>query len=528
MKLDEIAAPLQIPPLGRTAPMTLASVTTTAPEPEAANRLWLAVHLPRFTLDMATRGNAERKACVLVDGEGARQRISLANAEAVRLGIRVGMPLAAAHALGEVLAFMRVPAAEERAMEQLCDWAYQFTPLVAPVAPNGLLMEIRGSLGLFGGLSGLVARLRRELRQLGFQTIAFGTAPTPTAAIWLARARQSAAVESLATLPAALSQVSLEVLDLPAKLQQDFCGIGVRTIGECLRLPRDSLARRFTPDLLLSLDRALGRAPDPRAAFVPRQRFASRIDLLWEIHHAQGLALAMERLLNELTGVLRAQASVSRHLLWQLHHADGSVTQHPIGLLEPSREALHLLRVSREYFLRQQLHAPVRGISLEVAQFEVLPSAPGRDLFARREDTAERETLPRFAERLRARLGERALQTLRTQADHRPEWASRLQAVNTSSLNAPAPQAQDLSRRWPERPLWLTRQPLPLMEHDGRPSYDGPLELANERERIEAGWWDGAQVSRDYFIARNQHGSRLWVFRDLAGSRGWFLHGIFE
>jgi protein ImuB len=170
----------------------------------------------------------------------------------------------------------------------------------------------------------------------------------------------------------------------------------------------------------------------------------------------------------------------------------------------------------------------VRGISLEVAQFEVLPSAPGRDLFARREDTAERETLPRFAERLRARLGERALQTLRTQADHRPEWASRLQAVNTSSLNAPAPQAQDLSRRWPERPLWLTRQPLPLMEHDGRPSYDGPLELANERERIEAGWWDGAQVSRDYFIARNQHGSRLWGFRDLAGSRGWFLHGIFE
>jgi hypothetical protein len=78
----------------------LGAVETTAAPAPAAQRLWLAVHLPRFTLDMALRGNATRKACVLVEGEVRQQRITLANAEATRLGMRTGLPLSAAHALG--------------------------------------------------------------------------------------------------------------------------------------------------------------------------------------------------------------------------------------------------------------------------------------------------------------------------------------------------------------------------------------------------------------------------------------------
>ena len=34
------------------------------------------------------------------------------------------------------------------------------------------------------------------------------------------------------------------------------------------------------------------------------------------------------------------------------------------------------------------------------------------------------------------------------------------------------------------------------------------------RECIESGWWDGQDISRDYFVARNRQGMRLWVFRN--------------
>jgi protein ImuB len=51
--------------------------------------------------------------------------------------------------------------------------------------------------------------------------------------------------------------------------------------------------------------------------------------------------------------------------------------------------------------------------------------------------------------------------------------------------------------------------------------------MTSEPERIETGWWDGAEVRRDYFIARDVNGVRLWIFREHAPPRGWYLHGIF-
>ena len=45
-------------------------------------------------------------------------------------------------------------------------------------------------------------------------------------------------------------------------------------------------------------------------------------------------------------------------------------------------------------------------------------------------------------------------------------------------------------------------------------------------ERIETGWWRGADVRRDYYVAETTDGERFWLFRDLAAG-GWFVHGIY-
>ena len=492
-----------------------------------ARQLWLAVYLPKFTLEMATRGNAERKACVLVEGASGRQRISLVNTEAARLGVKPGMALAAAHALGELRPFERVPEAESRALEQLCAWAYQFTPVVAPVAPDGLVMEIRGSLGIFGGLSGLLGKVRRELLQLGFRAFALGVAPTPTAATWLARAHQSTPVETLAALPSAFGRVPLEALQLPPQLQQDLRGIGIHTAGDCLRLPRDSFARRFGPELLASLDKALGRVPDLRPSLRLPVTFFGRIDLLWEIRHVQALSLAMERLLAELVGVLRGQSAAVRNIRWHLFHADGSIAGHTVSLVAPTRDPLHLLRLSREHFLRQPLPAPITGLALEVGDFEVQAAVPAEDLFSQRPTAGDgARDWPRFVDRLRARLGDDALQRVLVHAEHRPENAGVTQPMAITATTSVRP--QESATRWPARPVWLVRQPIPLAQTGELPDFDGPLQLEPERERIQSGWWDGQAVARDYFVARDQHGSKLWVFQELAGRRGWYLHGIFD
>jgi protein ImuB len=83
------------------------------------------------------------------------------------------------------------------------------------------------------------------------------------------------------------------------------------------------------------------------------------------------------------------------------------------------------------------------------------------------------------------------------------------------------------------RPVWLLRTPQRLSERDGRPWRSGPLHLhpakgaPPEPERIETGWWDGGEVRRDYYVAQDIHGVRLWIFREHAAPRGWYLHGVF-
>jgi len=516
-------------PAPRSPQLTAASAIAPAAQP--SRELWLAIHLPQLPLDGATRGHAERRACVLVEGNGARQRVVLVNGEAARLGVRAGMALGAAHALGEVIALPRVPAAEEQALAQLCAWAYQFTPLVSPLAPDGLLLEVRGSLALFGGLHGLLAALRKGLRELGMRAFAFAAAPTPLAATWLARGRQPAAVDSLAALPGALAVLPLDTLRLPLKQLQDFYGIGVHTIGECLRLPREGLARRFAPGLLQDLDRALGREPDPRPAFTPPPSFAQRLDLLWEIHHAQALTTGMERLLHELGGVLRARGAMLRQFTWTLHHRDGTAAPHRIALVAPSRDVAHLARLTRETFARRRLPAPVRGIELTASDFEQQTAPVLDDLFQRGTRPAGGdERWPQFVERLQARLGPEALKGMAEVADHRPERAMRTAPIGTSlgtPLSGPATTDSPVRRRRP-RPLWLTREPLPLPEQNGRPALGGALTLGPERERVQGGWWEGADLARDYFVASDPKGTRWWVFRELDGRRGWYLHGVFD
>jgi protein ImuB len=70
-------------------------------------------------------------------------------------------------------------------------------------------------------------------------------------------------------------------------------------------------------------------------------------------------------------------------------------------------------------------------------------------------------------------------------------------------------------------------QPRPLPLEQGRPSYGGPLQLTGRAERIEAGWWDGGDVSRAYFVARRRGGERLWIYLDRR-SQHWYLQGLFD
>ena len=95
-----------------------------------------------------------------------------------------------------------------------------------------------------------------------------------------------------------------------------------------------------------------------------------------------------------------------------------------------------------------------------------------------------------------------------------------------------SPSSRVASARPLHRPAWLLPEPQPLPERGPLPLLDGqPLQLLAGPERIEAGWWDGALATRDYFIAQAADGALVWLYRSRLprdpDASGWFLHGRF-
>jgi protein ImuB len=439
----------------------------------------------------------------------------LCNDKAACRGVRPGMAVAAAQALLDDLQLMaRDPSRERIALEQLAAWAMRYTSVVSLAPPRSLLLEIGGSLSLFDGLENLRSQIHDELPELGYE-LATAVAPTPLAALWLARHQgNTLIVEHKRALTQALATIPLSQLELDNRLQKSLRGMGLRVLGDLLRLPRDGLSRRLGKALLHDLDRALGRVPDPRTPFVPPPRFHEQISLPSEVEEVEALLFAVQRLVSGLAGRLQGCGGGVQQLELQLVHRRQQLTSVSVNLAAPARDGARLLALMRERLERLSLVAPVTEVAL-LAE-DILPFAESnRDLFARHGE--QEEDWLALLERLHARLGEEAVRGLYAVAEHRPEraWCD------------DAPGQSRAVPRFAPRPVWLLPAPLPLEAHRNKPYFHGALELEPGRERIESGWWDGNDIARDYFVARNPHGVRLWLFRELRGSRGWYLHGIF-
>ncbi len=416
------------------------------------------------------------------------------NSAAREAGIRVGMGLALARSIAPGLQTrVRNPALESETLEAAAAWLGRFTPAVSLEPPRGLVAEVAGSLRLFGGARKLLENLRHSFAELGFAaSIAMGR--TPRAALW----RAAGGGGRLEDLPVAVACTCRE--------DREFLhGIGLRSVGDLMRLPRAGLAKRVTPRLLEELDQASGARAEPRDFYVPPAWFTARLELPAEVTEAQAVLFGARRLFLQLEGFLAARHAGVRRFVLTLLHRHAASTGIAIDLAGPSRDAGHFTNLLRERLDAVSLNNPVEAIRLQAR--ELVPLVGYSAGFFGDEHT-DAESWLRLVERLRARLGAQAVHGLAVHPEHRPEQAWR--NVEPGTRTAPAPYDTG------PRPLWLLDPPRRLTE--------GDFTLLAGPERIESGWWDEAGMRRDYFIACAADHSLVWVYRD---TESWFLHGVF-
>ena len=429
-------------------------------------------------------------------------------------GVKQGMAVSAAYALsGNLIVLDRDEKGEAAALEKIAMWAGQFTPTVSIAHPSALLLEIQGSLKLFGGFENLSGKVAAGLGELGY-TFNLALAPTPTGALLLARSGLELHAADHETLKNYLLRLVLDVLDYDETAIESLGRMGICTLGDCLRLPRDGLARRFGQGLLDEIDRALGRLPDPRESFAAPEEFSSTLELPYPVPDVEPLLFGIKRVICELCGFLASRNAGVMKLVLQLKHEDHPVTKINLGLSVPSRNTQHLLTLLRERFSSVSLPGRVESLTLTAAETAQL--APRNfSLFGDKEGAKENRLA--LVERLRARLGENAVSGLQLYPDHRPELAWRESEPGTEAIAVETP----------VRPVWLLHKPRMLAATGDSPVLDGPLILLSGPERIESGWWDGFDIARDYFIAASSEGAKYWIFRERKDNPSWYLHGIF-
>jgi protein ImuB len=386
---------------------------------------------------------------------------------------------------------LHFPLLPQGTLEAIGAWACQFTPKVSLEPPQALLLEVEGSLRLFGGFEFLRDKIHSGIAAMGFNAT-LAAAATPRAALWLSRSSQKD-----------LHAVSLEAACRDDESLTFLKGLGIGTVGELLRLPREGLALRCGHELLDELDRALGAAPEPRAFFEPPARFSAKLELPAPVAHAEGMCFAARRLLVQLEGLLAARHAGIRRFTLVLADNEAE-TRIDVGLASPARDADRMVRLLQEKLSLTQLVRPVEAIRIEAADFADL-NALTSGMFG--DAAADAEDWARLVERLRARLGHGAVCGLATHPDHRPEHAWRRVEPgewDPHDDRTPGP-----------RPLWLM-EARKIEESEFTPLV-GP-------ERIESGWWDGDEARRDYFVVRLPDGALGWVYRE---ADRWFQHGLF-
>jgi len=444
---------------------------------------------------------------------------------AAERGARPGARLTDARALDPgLVAVPADPEGDADWMHRLARWAGRWSPLVEADGTDALRLDVSGVAHLFGGERGLVRDIRRRFARIGF-TVRVAIAPTAAAAWAFSHFRGDA----LAPLP-------VSALRLDPDTVRTLERLGLKTIGALLDMPRLALARRFKgeEDVLLALDRALGRKPEPLTAApaAPPPRVSLRLEE--PATHPEAAPQALERLIPELVRQLQERHLGARRLSLIGYRVDGSVAVVSVATAIPSREPKHLQRLLADKVAALNPEFGFDAFALTADWAESLGAA--QDSLVE-EPSGERE-LARLVDRLTVKLGPRRVRRPRAEESHIPEKASGWVAAVSSSpsrgdgeeLKRPAhlfdrPEAIDV--------IYATPEGLPRRFVWRRAVHD--IARAEGPERIAPEWWRQPSSARlrDYYRVEDGQGRRYWIYREgvigdgRGGAPNWFLHGLF-
>lgn len=430
--------------------------------------------------------------------------------------------------------------AERRGTLHWLEWCRQFTPTVAIEAADGrarFLLDIGATSGLFGGEERLARALAAPLVREGFLP-RMAIADTSGAASVLARRRSKRGVfiSPPGRVLDSLRQLPLSALQLPADAMRWFPQLGIETVEDFERMPREDWRARFGDSLLRRWDEIMGLRPDPLFDSPMRPNVSAEAEADVPATDRESVVAFLASLIERVAAELRERDEGIFRLECRLH-GESEETVFLLGVCRPTLSTRRLadlaaLRLERIHFAEPVIRARVEALQTSPMEERQRSFWSDDDFAAEAPSTIEAAKLADLTDRLSQRLGADHVVRTRLTPDMQPELTYEERAW--------------AARRWHRRletrpllprPLRLFERPVRLVvledNGDGLPA--GFRWLGRERriasavgpERIETGWWRHRPIARDYYRVETADGARFWLFRH-SQSRQWFLHGTFE
>lgn len=449
-------------------------------------------------------------------------RIYCLNSTATKQGLYQGMPYADARAFCPGLqSRVAQPEQDQRFLRVLRRWATRYCPWVGLEGEDGLVMDVTGSVHLFGGEEAMLADMRMRLVRAGL-SVQIGLADTRGAAWALAHygegiAPSGEALTALATLPVA----ALRIKDsMSISLQR----LGLRFIGDLAGAARAPLTRRYGPGLLLRLDQALGAQPEEISPYADPPHYGVRMTLPEPIGLLSDVMAGAERLLVQLCAKLKTQEVGARNLCMTLGRVDQEHQQVELRLARPLRDPQRILPLFQRGLAEVEAGFGIDQLRLEATQVENMPvqqishvSETGKD------------RLDDLISRLGTRIGLENIHRFLPADSHIPE---------RGFIIAPAAYSEPNGR-------WTRTNPRPIVLFPPEPiagtGVSPPTHFRWRRialtcarvtgpERIAPEWWledeNWRSGLRDYWRVETREGRRLWLFYT-PQNPGWFVQGEF-
>ena len=505
------------------------------------------------------------------------------------------------------IACLRIdPPLEENAFLGLAEASLRFSPQMALRKNGAIFLEVGGSHHLFNE-QGLRARwtllARRWISEERWSSTRIRVAVAPYALhSWLlASFTEDASAPNRLAGPTSIPSDSasqakdswLEILALPIQTLVECVDffetlsyderaqrrrqvreqvrvlerLGLRTLGDFLRLPRETLASRWGIEGVRLAGLLRGDWEPAWPGYRLPEKWIEKSDLssefsengalLKSVDAVQGLLLCAHPLIDRTMARLRAQCLRAETVRFRIELerwstlSESEVTREwvfPLGVPQgTSRAILPILRDRLAWELeRNPLLAPVQRLEWEVVSG--VPGLGGQRDFFRTKSEERKERWESLVGRLMQRLGKDHVYSAQLADSHVPERAwSRVaptlpphlrDRLDPHLMESPDPRGERKIPLAPIRPTRLLREVLPLVRTGdtlrlassvrvgARTSWE--IESWNGPERIETQWWErGAVVQRDYYSVRTRTGEWLWIYQEHT-NKGYYLHGLFD